>query len=91
MFGDVWLQARSLQGYWEELQWSTEKMKYFEAVPNPRYRASQNLPDWTKLLATLVSSVQTWKYVAALVSSHIVEDQTADPEPLTVCQTGPHC
>uniref|UniRef100_A0A8K9WR03 Gamma-secretase activating protein n=1 Tax=Oncorhynchus mykiss TaxID=8022 RepID=A0A8K9WR03_ONCMY len=83
--------ARSLQGYWEELQWSTEKMKYFEAVPNPRYRASQNLPDWTKLLATLVSSVQTWKYVAALVSSHIVEDQTADPEPLTVCQTGPRC
>ncbi|XP_064816123.1 gamma-secretase-activating protein-like isoform X4 [Oncorhynchus masou masou] len=45
--------ARSLQGYWEELQWSTEKMKYFEAVPNPRYRASQNLPDWTKLLTTL--------------------------------------
>ncbi|XP_052371487.1 gamma-secretase-activating protein-like isoform X2 [Oncorhynchus keta] len=47
--------ARSLQGYWEELQWSTEKMKYFEAVPNPRYRASQNLPDWTKLLTTLKS------------------------------------
>ncbi|XP_042169480.1 gamma-secretase-activating protein-like isoform X3 [Oncorhynchus tshawytscha] len=46
--------ARSLQGYWEELQWSTEKMKYFEAVPNPRYRASQNLPDWTKLLTTLM-------------------------------------
>ncbi|XP_064815887.1 gamma-secretase-activating protein-like isoform X3 [Oncorhynchus masou masou] len=55
MFGDVWLQARSLHGYWEELQWSTEKMKYFEAVPNPRYRASQNLPDWTKLLTTLKS------------------------------------
>ncbi|XP_038833446.1 gamma-secretase-activating protein isoform X6 [Salvelinus namaycush] len=47
--------ARSLQGFWEELQWSTEKMKYFEAVPNPRYRTSQNLPDWTKLLTTLKS------------------------------------
>ncbi|CAB1346273.1 unnamed protein product, partial [Coregonus sp. 'balchen'] len=47
--------ARSLQGYWEELQWSTEKMKYFEAVPNPRYRTSQILPEWTKLLATLKS------------------------------------
>ncbi|KAM9402698.1 gamma-secretase-activating protein isoform 5-T6 [Salvelinus alpinus] len=47
--------VRSQQGFWEELQWSTEKMKYFEAVPNPRYRASQNLPDWTKLLTTLKS------------------------------------
>ncbi|XP_045556232.1 gamma-secretase-activating protein isoform X3 [Salmo salar] len=47
--------ARRLQGYWEELQWSTEKMKYFEAVPNLRYRASQSLSDWTKLLTTLKS------------------------------------
>ncbi|XP_029603076.1 gamma-secretase-activating protein isoform X4 [Salmo trutta] len=47
--------ARRLQGYWEELQWSTEKIKYFEAVPNLRYRASQSLSDWTKLLTTLKS------------------------------------
>uniref|UniRef100_A0A3P8ZUX8 Gamma-secretase-activating protein C-terminal domain-containing protein n=1 Tax=Esox lucius TaxID=8010 RepID=A0A3P8ZUX8_ESOLU len=47
--------ARSLEGYWEELQWGTEMTKYFEAVPNPRFRTSQSLPDWTKLLATLKS------------------------------------
>ncbi|KAI4902672.1 hypothetical protein NFI96_030024 [Prochilodus magdalenae] len=47
--------GRSLQGYWEELQWIIERMKYFEAVPNPRYRTTQIKSDWTKLRATLNS------------------------------------
>ncbi|KAJ7983470.1 hypothetical protein DPEC_G00377940, partial [Dallia pectoralis] len=47
--------ARSLEGYWEELQWSSEMTKYFEAVPKPRFRTSQTMSDWTKLLATLKS------------------------------------
>ncbi|XP_030635943.1 gamma-secretase-activating protein [Chanos chanos] len=47
--------ARNLQGYWEELQWITDRMKYFEAVPNPRYRTSGIQNDWTKLLSTLRS------------------------------------
>ncbi|XP_036432647.1 gamma-secretase-activating protein isoform X1 [Colossoma macropomum] len=47
--------GRSLQGYWEELQWIIERMKYFEAVPNPRYRTTQIKSDWTKLQAALNS------------------------------------
>ncbi|KAG7455825.1 hypothetical protein MATL_G00245190 [Megalops atlanticus] len=47
--------ARNFKGYWEELQWNMEKMKYFEAVPNPRYRTSQIQADWTRLLAQLSS------------------------------------
>ncbi|XP_052371486.1 gamma-secretase-activating protein-like isoform X1 [Oncorhynchus keta] len=64
--------ARSLQGYWEELQWSTEKMKYFEAVPNPRYRASQNLPDWTKLLTTLKSENTFFTLSVPEVREHVL-------------------
>ncbi|XP_078138178.1 gamma-secretase-activating protein isoform X1 [Centroberyx gerrardi] len=41
--------ARSLQGFWSELQWNTERMKYLEAVPNPRYRTSHIQADWDKL------------------------------------------
>ncbi|MCJ8736267.1 hypothetical protein PDJAM_G00257090 [Pangasius djambal] len=47
--------ARSLQGYWNELQWIIERAKYFETVPNPRYRFSQIKSDWTKLQAALNS------------------------------------
>ncbi|XP_076862583.1 gamma-secretase-activating protein isoform X2 [Brachyhypopomus gauderio] len=47
--------ARNLQGYWEELQWIIERSRYFEAVPNPRYRTSQIRSDWTKLQASLNS------------------------------------
>ncbi|KAK1789537.1 hypothetical protein P4O66_015456, partial [Electrophorus voltai] len=47
--------ARNLQGYWEELQWIIERMRYFEAVPNPRYRTSQMRSDWTQLQAALNS------------------------------------
>ncbi|XP_053332386.1 gamma-secretase-activating protein isoform X1 [Clarias gariepinus] len=47
--------ARSLQGYWNELQWIIERTKYFETVPNPRYRFSQIKNDWTKLQAALNS------------------------------------
>ncbi|KAM3587297.1 uncharacterized protein V6R79_001210 [Siganus canaliculatus] len=41
--------ARSLQGFWSELQWNTERTKYLEAVPNPRYRISNIQVDWNKL------------------------------------------
>ncbi|KAL0967222.1 hypothetical protein UPYG_G00249390 [Umbra pygmaea] len=44
--------ARNLEGYWAELQWSTERTQYFEAVPTPRFRTSHSLRDRTKPLAT---------------------------------------
>ncbi|KAG7324197.1 hypothetical protein KOW79_012213 [Hemibagrus wyckioides] len=47
--------VRSLQGYWNELQWVIERTKYFETLPNPRYRFSQIKGDWTKLQAALNS------------------------------------
>ncbi|KAI5614930.1 gamma-secretase-activating protein isoform X2 [Silurus asotus] len=47
--------GRNLQGYWNELNTIIERTKYFEAVPNPRYRFSQIKSDWTKLQAVLNS------------------------------------
>ncbi|XP_062300004.1 gamma-secretase-activating protein isoform X1 [Scomber scombrus] len=41
--------ARSLQGFWSELQWNMDRTKYLEAVPNPRYRTSHIQADWVKL------------------------------------------
>ncbi|XP_041819563.1 gamma-secretase-activating protein isoform X2 [Chelmon rostratus] len=41
--------ARNLQGFWSELQWNTERTKYLDAVPNPRYRTSHIQADWDKL------------------------------------------
>uniref|UniRef100_H3DMC0 Gamma-secretase activating protein n=1 Tax=Tetraodon nigroviridis TaxID=99883 RepID=H3DMC0_TETNG len=32
--------ARNLQGFWSELQWNTERTKYLNAVPNPRFRTA---------------------------------------------------
>ncbi|XP_061107516.1 gamma-secretase-activating protein [Conger conger] len=46
---------RHFKGYWEELRWNMEKMKYFEAVPNPRYRTSLIQADWSRLLAQMNS------------------------------------
>lgn len=46
----VCVQARSLQGFWSELQWNTDRTKYLEAVPNPRYRTSHIQADWDKLV-----------------------------------------
>nr|XP_020455316.1 gamma-secretase-activating protein isoform X2 [Monopterus albus] len=37
------------KGFWTELQWNTERTKYLDAVPNPRYRTSQIKADWDKL------------------------------------------
>ncbi|XP_048863306.1 gamma-secretase-activating protein isoform X2 [Brienomyrus brachyistius] len=45
--------AQNLRGYWEELQWNAERMKYFEAVPNPRFRTSAMRAEWTRLQAEL--------------------------------------
>ncbi|XP_059182107.1 gamma-secretase-activating protein [Centropristis striata] len=41
--------ARSLQGFWSELQWNTERTKYLDAVPNPRYRTTHVQADWDKM------------------------------------------
>ncbi|KAM7378174.1 hypothetical protein PAMA_013189 [Pampus argenteus] len=41
--------ARSLLGFWSELQWNTDRTKYLEAVPNPRYKTSHIQADWDKL------------------------------------------
>ncbi|XP_005455695.1 gamma-secretase-activating protein isoform X1 [Oreochromis niloticus] len=41
--------ARSLQGFWSELQWNTERTKYLDADPNPRYRTSHMQADWDKM------------------------------------------
>ncbi|KAM4523511.1 gamma-secretase-activating protein isoform 1-T1 [Fundulus diaphanus] len=41
--------AKRLQGFWSELQGNTEKTKYLNAVPNPRYRTSHIQADWDKL------------------------------------------
>ncbi|XP_026182155.1 gamma-secretase-activating protein isoform X2 [Mastacembelus armatus] len=37
------------KGFWTELQWNTERAKYLDAVPNPRYRPSHIQTDWDKL------------------------------------------
>lgn len=44
------IKTSSLVGFWSELQWNTERTKYLEAVPNPRYRPSQVQSDWDRLL-----------------------------------------
>ncbi|KAK5849295.1 hypothetical protein PBY51_008946 [Eleginops maclovinus] len=43
--------ARSQQGFWSELQWNTERTKYLDADPNPRYRTSHIQANWDKLRA----------------------------------------
>ncbi|CAL8318561.1 unnamed protein product [Lota lota] len=43
--------VRGVQGFWSELQWNTENMKYLEAVPHPRYRTSLQQDPWDKLRA----------------------------------------
>ncbi|XP_026219496.1 gamma-secretase-activating protein [Anabas testudineus] len=37
------------KGFWTELQWNTERTKYLDAVPNPRYRTSHIQTEWDKL------------------------------------------
>ncbi|XP_040009456.1 gamma-secretase-activating protein isoform X2 [Xiphias gladius] len=37
------------KGFWTELQWNTERTKYLDTVPNPRYRTSHIQADWDKL------------------------------------------
>ncbi|KAK2858925.1 hypothetical protein Q5P01_003545 [Channa striata] len=37
------------KGFWTELQWNTERTKYLDAVPNPRYRPSHVQREWNKL------------------------------------------
>lgn len=50
----LWLKAKSLQGYWEELQHVLERMKYFEAVPSPRFRTNLIKEDWIRYQAAMV-------------------------------------
>ncbi|XP_074482333.1 gamma-secretase-activating protein [Sebastes fasciatus] len=41
--------ARSLEGFWSELQWNTDRTKYLDDAPNPRYRTSHIQAEWEKL------------------------------------------
>ncbi|KAK7913611.1 hypothetical protein WMY93_013822 [Mugilogobius chulae] len=43
------IKASSLAGFWSELQWNTERTKYLEAVPSPRYRTSRVRAEWDRL------------------------------------------
>ncbi|XP_061770290.1 gamma-secretase-activating protein isoform X2 [Nerophis ophidion] len=51
--------ARSLQGFWSELQWNTERTRYFHADPKPRYRTWHAQADWTKLVTARPSGHMT--------------------------------
>ncbi|KAJ0012449.1 hypothetical protein NQD34_016783 [Periophthalmus magnuspinnatus] len=57
------IKASSLVGFWSELQWNTERTKYLEAVPNPRYRTSHVQAEWDRLLvcAPIYSTVTVIK------------------------------
>ncbi|XP_069565334.1 gamma-secretase-activating protein isoform X1 [Brachyistius frenatus] len=81
--------ARSLQGFWSELQWNTERTKYLDAVPNPRYRTSHIQADWDKLRSErrpsshmnhmentkkVLSMVDTWSLDKKLVPLFQEED-----------------
>ncbi|XP_059367266.1 gamma-secretase-activating protein [Carassius carassius] len=46
---------KSLQGYWEELQHVLDRMRYFEAVPSPRFRSSLIKEDWDRFQAAMNS------------------------------------
>ncbi|XP_058628701.1 gamma-secretase-activating protein isoform X2 [Onychostoma macrolepis] len=46
---------KSLQGYWEELQHVLDKMRYFEAVPSPRFRSSLIKEDWDRFQVAMNS------------------------------------
>lgn len=49
------MKAKSLQGYWEELQQVLDRMRYFEAVPSPRFRTTLIKEDWIRFQAAMVS------------------------------------
>ncbi|XP_029969502.1 gamma-secretase-activating protein isoform X2 [Salarias fasciatus] len=40
--------TRSLQGFWSELQWNTDRTRNLDAGPNPRFRSSHTAADWNK-------------------------------------------
>ncbi|XP_074554153.1 gamma-secretase-activating protein [Halichoeres trimaculatus] len=83
--------ARSLQGFWSELQWNTERTKYLDAVPNPRYKTTHIQADWDKLVSErrasgqmshmeentkkVLSMVDTWCLDKKLVPLFQEEDQ----------------
>ncbi|XP_068163106.1 gamma-secretase-activating protein [Antennarius striatus] len=48
--------ARGPQAFWSELQWNTERTRYLNAVPNPRYRPSLIQGDWDKLRSEKTTS-----------------------------------
>ncbi|XP_020499693.2 gamma-secretase-activating protein isoform X1 [Labrus bergylta] len=83
--------ARSLQGFWLELQWNTERTKCLDAGPNPRYRTSHIRGDWDELRSErkpsshmthmqentkkVLSTVDTWCLDKKLVPLFQEEDQ----------------
>ncbi|XP_057712255.1 gamma-secretase-activating protein isoform X1 [Corythoichthys intestinalis] len=48
--------ARSLQGFWSELQWNTERATFFDVDPNPRYKTSHVENYWRKIMTENLSS-----------------------------------
>ncbi|CAG12089.1 unnamed protein product, partial [Tetraodon nigroviridis] len=78
---------RNLQGFWSELQWNTERTKYLNAVPNPRFRTA-NIHDkpvkrrpsnFTEMLEDntrkVLSMVDTWCLDKKLVPLFQEEDR----------------
>ncbi|XP_051746869.1 gamma-secretase-activating protein isoform X3 [Ctenopharyngodon idella] len=47
--------AKSMQGYWEELHHVLDRMRYFEAVPSPRFRTTLIKEDWIRFQAVMNS------------------------------------
>ncbi|MBN3320786.1 GSAP protein, partial [Atractosteus spatula] len=47
--------VKNLKGYWEELHCNIDSIKYFEAVPNPRYKPALITRDWNRLWAEMNS------------------------------------
>lgn len=64
-------QARSLQGFWSELQWNTERTKYLNADPNPRYRTSHMQANWDKMVSVGVCACQNIPCTDWLLITHV--------------------
>lgn len=64
------LKAKSMQGYWEELHHVLDRMRYFEAVPSPRFRTTLIKEDWIRFQAVMVS-INTIHYASGLNTKHL--------------------
>ncbi|XP_061662740.1 gamma-secretase-activating protein isoform X2 [Syngnathoides biaculeatus] len=82
--------ARTVQSFWSELQWNTERTTYLDVDPHPRYRTSHVQAYWSKLMTEepsshmahvlentkkVLSMVDTWRHDKKLVPLFQEEDQ----------------